>query len=303
MNKLPWLKHDAQASNDSWLRNVVRKQGPGAGWVWWGLCEQLHTHGIGNKFTRNMRDIAAYSCVKTRVLVRVLDELGRVFEGEQRLTWKKNGENIEVEIKNYRKLQEKFGRKTPSKPPENPPKTPTDKIRIDKSRVDKKQLESMFDKFWAVWPKKEDRQNALKVFMGLAPSVDLHNKIIAAIVARASSDDWKKEGGQFIPGPAKWLRGKRWEDIDDIQKTKEAILRNRPSRKCVTCYTSPAAPFSDFCEACAWCQVCDDEGKPSKKSPKDLMRNTKGGAICKPCFDMRKGGGNNEIPKTNSIKS
>ena len=34
----------------------------------------------------------------------------------------------------------------------------------------------------------------------------------AAIAKQKLSDQWTKEGGQFIPHPATWLNGKRWED-------------------------------------------------------------------------------------------
>ena len=27
-----------------------------------------------------------------------------------------------------------------------------------------------------------------------------------------ASDEWKRDGGRFIPHPATWLNGKRWED-------------------------------------------------------------------------------------------
>lgn len=283
MNKLPWLKHDAQASNDSWLRSVVRNQGIGAGWVWWGLCEQLHTHGIGNKFTRNIADIAAYSCVKPKVLTRILEEFGRTFEGERRLFWKKNGQNLEIEIKNYRKLQEKFGRKTPSKPPENPPKTPTDKSRADKIRVDKKQLEIMFYEFWKAWPKKEDKQDAQKVFIGINPDRNLLDVIIKAITSKASSDSWMNEGGKFIPGPAKWLRGKRWEDVDDAQRAQDAKTRQAIKDPCLVCHTAAPAPNALFCLECSWCGQCDDQGRDPKKDPKDLKLNSEGRAICGDC--------------------
>lgn len=74
-NRLPWLKHDSQASEDTWLRKVIRTQGHVAGWIWWGLCEQMQTFGKGNKFTRDITDMANYSCTSPRVLVRVLTEM------------------------------------------------------------------------------------------------------------------------------------------------------------------------------------------------------------------------------------
>ena len=35
---------------------------------------------------------------------------------------------------------------------------------------------------------------------------------MSAIEAQKKSPQWTKDGGQFIPHPATWLNGKRWED-------------------------------------------------------------------------------------------
>ena len=36
--------------------------------------------------------------------------------------------------------------------------------------------------------------------------------LLAAIEAKRNTEDWTKAKGQFVPLPATWLRGKRWED-------------------------------------------------------------------------------------------
>ena len=38
--------------------------------------------------------------------------------------------------------------------------------------------------------------------------------LLDAIEKQKKSEDWKKEGGKFIPYPTTWLNGKRWEDED-----------------------------------------------------------------------------------------
>ena len=35
---------------------------------------------------------------------------------------------------------------------------------------------------------------------------------MCAIEIQKTTEDWTKEKGKFIPYPASWLRGKRWED-------------------------------------------------------------------------------------------
>ena len=76
-----------------------------------------------------------------------------------------------------------------------------------------------FDTFWANYPKKKAKSAAMKAFAKI--SADDKVKIIPALEAQKKSQDWLKNGGQYIPYPASWLNGHRWEDeIDPEPKTK-----------------------------------------------------------------------------------
>ena len=47
--------------------------------------------------------------------------------------------------------------------------------------------------------------------------------MIAAIAEQEKSEQWQKEGGQFVPNPATWLNQGRWDDeIRDIKHTETA---------------------------------------------------------------------------------
>lgn len=69
-----------------------------------------------------------------------------------------------------------------------------------------------FAQFWAVYPKKAGKGDAEKAWKKIKPDADLQAKILKAVAAATRSPDWTKDGGQFIPHPATWLNGKRWED-------------------------------------------------------------------------------------------
>lgn len=69
-----------------------------------------------------------------------------------------------------------------------------------------------FDAFWTAYPKKQDKQNAMKAWKKLNPDAETQRKMILAIQAQRASPQWQKEGGQFIPLPSTWLNGRRWED-------------------------------------------------------------------------------------------
>jgi DNA-binding PadR family transcriptional regulator len=86
---------------------------------------------------------------------------------------------------------------------ENPP-TPRGEIDVE--------IVSDFDQFWKAYPKKTGKVAAEKAFKkakkNLPPTADL----IAIIEAQKQQQQWKKDGGQYIPNPATWLNQGRWED-------------------------------------------------------------------------------------------
>jgi len=53
---------------------------------------------------------------------------------------------------------------------------------------------------------------ALKAWKKLKPDLELLQTILGAVDAQARSPGWLKDGGQFIPLPATWLNGRRWDD-------------------------------------------------------------------------------------------
>lgn len=69
-----------------------------------------------------------------------------------------------------------------------------------------------FAEFYAAYPRKVGRANAEKAWGKLSPSSELCRTIAADIAARSKTWDWQKDGGQFVPHPATYLNGKRWED-------------------------------------------------------------------------------------------
>ena len=69
-----------------------------------------------------------------------------------------------------------------------------------------------FEDFWAAYPKKQDKKAAEKAFARLRPGPELLERMIRAVKAWANSEQWTKDGGQYIPLPSTWLNGRRWED-------------------------------------------------------------------------------------------
>ncbi len=70
----------------------------------------------------------------------------------------------------------------------------------------------LFARFWSAYPRKVDRANAEKVFAKLRADDALVGAMLAAIMRATASEQWSTPGGKFIPYPATWLSGRRWED-------------------------------------------------------------------------------------------
>lgn len=70
-----------------------------------------------------------------------------------------------------------------------------------------------FDAFWQAYPKKVAKEAARKAFGKRKPGAALLAEMLAAIAVQSGSEQWRKDGGQFIPYPATWLNEARWEDV------------------------------------------------------------------------------------------
>ena len=94
-----------------------------------------------------------------------------------------------------------------------------------KKRVRKKYEDTPeFEAFWNAYPKQKAKTEAREAFAKV--DVPLQT-LLDALEIQKKSHDWQKEGGQYIPYPAKWLNKRRWEDATDTtqQTDRYANLR------------------------------------------------------------------------------
>ena len=85
---------------------------------------------------------------------------------------------------------------------------------ITNNQVNKEYIDR-FDEFWKHYPRKVSKPNALKAWIKIKPDDDLTKTIISAI----SKQNLSAKEEQFIPHPASWLNGKRWEDEVKVTST------------------------------------------------------------------------------------
>ncbi len=81
-----------------------------------------------------------------------------------------------------------------------------------------KKTKEMFDAFWREYPKRRAKGNAEKAFAKIKPSEQLFEAIMNGLKRAKTTEDWLKDNGKYIPHPATWLNGKRWEDEYTINK-------------------------------------------------------------------------------------
>lgn len=86
--------------------------------------------------------------------------------------------------------------------PQNPPKPP----KAEKPAA------GFEDQFWPAYPRKVGKADAAKAFAKLRPDADLLGVMLRSLATQMASEDWRREGGRFVPHPATWLNGKRWQD-------------------------------------------------------------------------------------------
>lgn len=81
-----------------------------------------------------------------------------------------------------------------------------------RASADSKLYPGDFLKFWKLYPRKSAKGAALRAWKGIARPRPSAADLEAALQRACTSPDWRKDGGQFVPYPAKWLRARSWED-------------------------------------------------------------------------------------------
>jgi hypothetical protein len=75
-----------------------------------------------------------------------------------------------------------------------------------------------FNEFWSAYPKKTGKDAALKAWKVKKPRID---DVMFALSWQRNSEQWQKNGGQFIPNPATYINQGRWQD-EPVQESQEA---------------------------------------------------------------------------------
>ena len=75
-----------------------------------------------------------------------------------------------------------------------------------------------FEEFWAAYPKKKSKGQALKTWHKIHPGDDLVDEILRGLSKAKNSQDWLKDDGKYIPHASTWLNAMGWTDETEEEK-------------------------------------------------------------------------------------
>jgi hypothetical protein len=78
-----------------------------------------------------------------------------------------------------------------------------------------------FETFWKQYPNKKAKPVAERAWLKMRPVLET---VLTSLALQKQSDQWTRDGGKYIPHPATWLNGKRWEDEVEVTKADTLIL-------------------------------------------------------------------------------
>lgn len=188
------------------------------------------------ELTDNRERIAWRLRIKKNVLSMAVDRLIelRILASENGklrfINWDKRqfkSDDVTARVKRFRNVS--------VTPPDTDTETDTDNTTPPPPKGERA-ARGGFDKFWSAYPRKKSKGQAEKAFNALKPSEQLLSAILAGIERAKTSEQWRKDGGQFVPYPATWIRARGWEDEETEAVEEESSIerwkRRRMAEEC-----------------------------------------------------------------------
>jgi len=84
------------------------------------------------------------------------------------------------------------------------------KVKLSKDNID--HLNTTFEEFWSVYPRKAGKKRARELWYKLNPSSETLALILASVGKARGTPQWREKDGQYIPHPSTYLNQERWND-------------------------------------------------------------------------------------------
>ncbi|MFA6080744.1 MAG: hypothetical protein WC753_04710 [Candidatus Gracilibacteria bacterium] len=111
-------------------------------------------------------------------------------------------------------------------------------LQIETNNKENKKLKSScsseaehvrFDEFWKLYPRKQNRHMALKIWRARKLD-DIADEIIESVKKRLAGE-WKAQEKRFIPLPSSYLNANRWEDEIEAVANVPEVDENLPKKE------------------------------------------------------------------------
>ena len=79
-------------------------------------------------------------------------------------------------------------------------------------RKSKQTYSEKFEQFWKRYPRKQGKRKAFLSWKKHKCENGLFEEIMKSLQDHISCDQWKRDGGKFIPHGSTWVNGRCWED-------------------------------------------------------------------------------------------
>jgi uncharacterized protein YdaU (DUF1376 family) len=205
-----YFPHDTNASNDPNLVQLfIEMQYEGYG-IYWRLVELLHE--AGGYYSLDSGRLAFVLRTQSDRILKVINDFDLFRIDGDRFTSERVLRNIKHREEKSKKAADNARKRSDGSASAQRPLSERSARKERKGKERKEKPDERFVAFWACYPKRIGKGAAEKAFQNAGVDNDLLAKIVQALKVQRESDQWKKDGGQFIPHPATWLNQKRWED-------------------------------------------------------------------------------------------
>lgn len=107
-----------------------------------------------------------------------------------------------------------------SPPARGVPAPKAQETKAQRPRASASSSASEFAQFWQQYPRKIAKRKAEEAFrrarLRSEDQQGFLQRVLEAVSRQAASRQWLTEGGRYIPHPATWLNGDRWEDTVEM---------------------------------------------------------------------------------------
>jgi hypothetical protein len=129
-------------------------------------------------------------------------------------------------------------------------RTETPTLSVPRKEKKRKEISAHFETFWTAYPKKKSKGQAKKAFQKIQPDEHLLETMLSTIEKAKKSDDWQKDGGQYIPYPATWLNAEGWADVIETPGLGRQLDPSRDYKPCTKCQTLSVQLYDGLCAEC-----------------------------------------------------